>query len=111
MGTLSYPRTKSVMGARTDHNRTYRGIIDRVGPSVNHLKIGDRVVVSFQIACGTCRYCQQKLSSFCDKTNDSSVVVNLWGQRDSAFFGYSHLSTLLSYYLEMGHPSDNYCVR
>nr|KIR45870.1 hypothetical protein I312_04840 [Cryptococcus bacillisporus CA1280] len=70
----------------------FMGIIDRVGPSVNHLKIGDRVVVSFQIACGTCRYCQQKLSSFCDRTNDSSVSGNMWGQRDSAFFGYGHLT-------------------
>lgn len=81
MSILLCPRTKNVTGARTDRNRAYRGIIDRVGPSVSHLKIGDRVVVSFQIACGTCRYCQQKLSSFCDKTNDSSVVVNMWGQR------------------------------
>ncbi|XAO27185.1 hypothetical protein I312_106027 [Cryptococcus bacillisporus CA1280] len=53
----------------------FMGIIDRVGPSVNHLKIGDRVVVSFQIA-----------------TNDSSVSGNMWGQRDSAFFGYGHLT-------------------
>ncbi|WVN89776.1 uncharacterized protein L203_105006 [Cryptococcus depauperatus CBS 7841] len=70
----------------------FMGVIDRVGASVTTLSVGDRVVVSFQIACGTCRYCQQKLSSFCDKTNDSSVVTTMWGQRDAAFFGYGHLT-------------------
>ncbi|ODO10698.1 hypothetical protein I350_01295 [Cryptococcus amylolentus CBS 6273] len=70
----------------------FMGVIDRVGPSVKALKTGDRVVVSFQIACGTCRYCQQKLSSFCDRTNDSSVMTTMWGQRDAGFFGYSHLT-------------------
>lgn len=52
----------------------FMGIIDKVGPNVTNHKVGDRVVVSFQIACGECSYCKQKLSSFCDRTNDSSYV-------------------------------------
>ena len=53
----------------------FMGVVDRVGPSVTNLKPGQRVVASFQIACGKCRYCQKKLSSFCDNTNNSSYVM------------------------------------
>lgn len=48
------------------------GIVDKVGPSVKNLSVGQRVVASFQIACGECEYCKKKLSSFCDRTNPSS---------------------------------------
>jgi len=70
----------------------FMGIIDAVGPKVKNRKVGDRVVVSFQIACGKCEYCQKKLSSFCDRTNDSSLMQKLYGQRDAGFFGYSHFT-------------------
>jgi threonine dehydrogenase-like Zn-dependent dehydrogenase len=50
------------------------GIVDKVGPGVTNIKVGQRVVASFQVACGDCYYCKQKLSSFCDKTNNSSYV-------------------------------------
>lgn len=67
-------------------------MIDRVGPEVTNLKPGDKVVVSFQIACGTCRYCQKKLSSMCDKTNNSSLMASMYGQRDAGFLGYGHMT-------------------
>jgi len=70
----------------------FMGIIDAVGPKVKNRKVGDRVVVSFQIACGKCEYCQKKFSSFCDRTNDSSLMQKLYGQRDAGFFGYSHFT-------------------
>ena len=72
---------------------TRRGLIDRVGPSVSSLKPGDKVVVSFQAACGTCRYCQKRWSSMCDRTNNSSLMANMYGQRDAGFFGYGHMSS------------------
>jgi threonine dehydrogenase-like Zn-dependent dehydrogenase len=50
----------------------FMGKVDHVGPNVTKFKPGDRVVASFQIACGKCEYCQKKLSSFCDRTNNSS---------------------------------------
>jgi threonine dehydrogenase-like Zn-dependent dehydrogenase len=53
----------------------FMGKVDRVGPNVTNLKPGQRVVASFQIACGECSYCKQKLSSFCDRTNNSSYVI------------------------------------
>jgi len=70
----------------------FMGKVDKVGSNVTKLKVGQRVVVSFQIACGKCRYCQQKLSSFCDRTNDSSLMQTMYGGRDAGFFGYSHFT-------------------
>jgi threonine dehydrogenase-like Zn-dependent dehydrogenase len=66
----------------------FMGVVDRVGPEVTHLKVGDKVVVSFQIACGTCEFCQKKWSSMCDRTNNSSLMASMYGQRDAGFLGY-----------------------
>jgi threonine dehydrogenase-like Zn-dependent dehydrogenase len=55
----------------------FMGVVDRIGPNVTNLQIGQRVVASFQIACGDCSFCKQKLSSFCDRTNSSSWVCSL----------------------------------
>jgi len=70
----------------------FMGIVDEVGPNVTNVQKGDRVVVSFQIACGHCEYCKKKLSSFCDNTNNSTLMQKLYGHRDAGFFGYSHLT-------------------
>jgi threonine dehydrogenase-like Zn-dependent dehydrogenase len=67
------------------------GIVDEVGPDCKLLK-GQRVVASFQIACGTCEYCKKGLSSMCDLTNDSQVQNSLYGHRFSAMFGYGHFT-------------------
>lgn len=45
------------------------GVVDEVGSAISKVKKGDRVVASFQIACGSCLYCKQKLSSQCSRTN------------------------------------------
>ncbi|KAG8950639.1 hypothetical protein FRC04_007263 [Tulasnella sp. 424] len=70
----------------------FMGVVDRIGKGVTKLKPGDRVVTSFQIACGKCSYCKRKLSSFCDRTNDSVLQEKMYGQRDAGFFGYSHFT-------------------
>uniref|UniRef100_A0A8H7XZD4 Uncharacterized protein n=1 Tax=Psilocybe cubensis TaxID=181762 RepID=A0A8H7XZD4_PSICU len=70
----------------------FMGIVDKVGPNVTHLRPGQRVVASFQIACGKCEYCKKRLSSFCDRTNNSSLQNYMYGQRDAGFFGYSHFT-------------------
>ncbi|EIW86637.1 GroES-like protein [Coniophora puteana RWD-64-598 SS2] len=70
----------------------FMGVVDRIGPNVKNLKIGQRVVASFQISCGKCSYCQKKLSSFCDNTNHSSLQNYMYGTRDAGFFGYSHFT-------------------
>ncbi|KAJ6488182.1 GroES-like protein [Mycena vitilis] len=70
----------------------FMGVVDRVGPNVKNHKVGDRVVASFQIACGECSYCKQKLSSMCDRTNSSGLQNAMYGHRDAGFFGYSHFT-------------------
>ncbi|KAK8850691.1 hypothetical protein IAR55_004611 [Kwoniella newhampshirensis] len=70
----------------------FMGVVDRVGPSVTKLKAGDRVVVSFQIACGECKFCKKKWSSMCDRTNNSSLMASMYGQRDAGFLGYGHMT-------------------
>jgi len=44
------------------------------------------------IACGECEFCKQKLSSFCDRTNNSTLMNYMYGHRLAGIFGYSHLT-------------------
>jgi len=68
------------------------GIVDDMGSAVTGLSKGDRVVASFQIACGDCYYCKQKLSSQCEKTNSNSIENAMYGGRTAGMFGYSHFT-------------------
>ncbi|KAF2196135.1 GroES-like protein [Delitschia confertaspora ATCC 74209] len=68
------------------------GIVDEVGTEVTNLKKGQRVVASFQIACGSCYYCKQKLSSQCEKTNANTLANAMYGSRTAGMFGYSHFT-------------------
>lgn len=68
------------------------GIVDEVGDKVTKVKKGDRVVASFQIACGECMYCQKKLSSQCAKTNSNTIENAMYGGRTAGMFGYSHFT-------------------
>ena len=68
------------------------GIVDKVGPAVTNVKPGDRVVASFQIACGDCHYCKQKLSSQCNRTNSNTIERGMYGSNTAGFFGYSHFT-------------------
>ena len=46
----------------------FMGVVEEAGP--NHpLKKGDRVLIPFQIACGTCHYCRRMETALCDTTN------------------------------------------
>lgn len=49
------------------------GIVDEVGATVKKVEKGKRYVASFQIACGDCFFCKQKLSSQCEKTSANST--------------------------------------
>ncbi|KAI5299922.1 hypothetical protein KEM55_000982 [Ascosphaera atra] len=68
------------------------GVIDELGPGVQGLKKGQRVVASFQIACGDCEFCNKGLSSQCAKTNANPTMKSLYGSTTGAFFGYSHIT-------------------
>jgi glutathione-independent formaldehyde dehydrogenase len=47
------------------------GIVEAVGPGVNRIKVGDRVSVPFNLACGTCRNCNDGYTSACLRANPS----------------------------------------
>merc|ERR1711939_418690 len=70
----------------------WMGLVDEVGPEVKNLKKGDRVVASFQIACGQCSFCKEGLSSMCDNTNISSVQDKLYGKGFGGLFGYTRFA-------------------
>src|SRR5437763_4353053 len=50
----------------------FMGEVVEVGSSVSNLKVGDRVVVPFPIACGHCTPCQQDLFSLCENSNPNA---------------------------------------
>ncbi len=57
------------------------------------LAVGDRVVVSPMIACGSCFFCEQQLYSMCDNGNpDAALPETVWGFSPCGIFGYSHLT-------------------
>ncbi|KAL2038805.1 hypothetical protein N7G274_008563 [Stereocaulon virgatum] len=68
------------------------GRVDSMGAGVKGLKQGDRVVASFQIACGECMYCKKKLSSQCERTNSNTIENVMYGGRTAGMFGYSHFT-------------------
>ncbi|KAJ5199294.1 hypothetical protein N7491_000149 [Penicillium cf. griseofulvum] len=68
------------------------GVVDSIGPEAKNVKIGERVVVSFPIACGDCRNCQREYYSQCDRTNENTLTNALYGKRTAGIFGYSHFT-------------------
>lgn len=71
----------------------FMGEVVEVGAGVKNLKVGDRVVVPFPIACGNCFFCQNELYSCCDNSNPNAwMAEQLWGQSPAGLFGYSHLT-------------------
>ncbi|WP_422769332.1 zinc-dependent alcohol dehydrogenase [Plantactinospora sp. WMMC1484] len=70
----------------------FMGEVVEVGPEVETLRIGDRVVVPFPIACGNCRACQSGLYSLCENSNpNAGLAEKLLGHSPGGIFGYSHM--------------------
>lgn len=70
----------------------FMGEVVEVGPEVKKLKVSDRIVVPFTIACGQCYYCKNQLWSACDNTNPNAwMMEKMYGFSGSGLFGYSHL--------------------
>lgn len=45
------------------------GVVEAVGDAVGRIKVGDRVSLPFNIACGTCANCTAGLTGFCLRAN------------------------------------------
>ena len=72
----------------------FMGEVVELGPGVdkNKLKIGDRVVIPFTIACGNCLFCKSTLWSCCDNSNPNAwIAEGLMGYSPSGLFGYTHM--------------------
>lgn len=61
------------------------GIVAEVGPEVREVSVGDRVVVPFNISCGTCWMCRHHLHSQCETTQNRDQGTG------ASLFGYSKL--------------------
>ncbi|WP_233712491.1 zinc-dependent alcohol dehydrogenase [Kribbella turkmenica] len=59
------------------------GVVDEVGPSVRTVQAGDRVMVPFNIFCGTCFFCARGLYANCHNVNPNATAVG-------GIYGYSH---------------------
>jgi threonine dehydrogenase-like Zn-dependent dehydrogenase len=70
----------------------FMGEVMEVGPRVQKLVPGDRVVVPFAIACGGCFFCTHEMWSLCDNSNpNAALLAAAYGQAGAGLFGYSHL--------------------
>jgi threonine dehydrogenase-like Zn-dependent dehydrogenase len=70
----------------------FMGVVEETSKEVSNLRRGDRVVVPFTIACGSCEFCRKKLWSACDNTNPNAHLMEAaYGYSGSGLFGYSHM--------------------
>jgi len=72
----------------------FMGEVVEIGAGVDRekLKVGDRVVVPFTIACGRCFFCQQELWSCCDNSNPNYwIAEKMMGYSPAGLFGYTHM--------------------
>ncbi|KAA0941941.1 zinc-dependent alcohol dehydrogenase [Streptomyces apricus] len=73
----------------------FMGEVVEVGPGINAdtLRVGDRVVVPFPIACGSCASCRAQLYSCCENTNpNAGISEKMFGHPTAGIYGYSHLT-------------------
>src|SRR5690606_14504003 len=59
------------------------GVVHEVGSSVQSLKPGDRVMIPFNISCGSCYFCARGLLSNCHNVNPNATAIG-------GIYGYSH---------------------
>jgi threonine dehydrogenase-like Zn-dependent dehydrogenase len=61
------------------------GVVQEVGPEVTHIRPGDRVVVPFNISCGSCWMCSRGLFAQCETTQNREQG------KGASLFGYTEL--------------------
>lgn len=61
------------------------GVVEEIGSAIDNLKVGDHVIVPFNISCGKCVFCKQELYGNCHESNPQATAVG-------GIFGYSHIA-------------------
>ena len=90
-----YDHTIPTMKAGDVLGHEFMGEVVEVGPGNTRLKVGQRVVVPFVIACGQCYFCRQQQFAACDNSNPAETADMsefLYGYPMTGAFGYSHLT-------------------
>jgi threonine dehydrogenase-like Zn-dependent dehydrogenase len=59
------------------------GVVEEVGTSVQNVRRGDRVMVPFNVYCGSCYFCARGLYANCHNVNPNATAVG-------GIYGYSH---------------------
>src|ERR687893_555673 len=54
----------------------FTGIVEEVGSSVQNIKVGDHVVVPFNISCGSCVFCKHQLYGNCHETSPQASAMS-----------------------------------
>ena len=67
----------------TTFGHEFIGIVEEVGSDVHKVKVGDHVIVPFNISCGKCAFCKQELYGNCHESNSEATAVG-------GIYGYSH---------------------
>ena len=80
-----YETLKPFMGQGDVLGHEPMGVVEEVGPEAGDLKVGDRVVLPFQICCGSCWMCDQGLYTQCETTQVRDQGMG------AALFGFSKL--------------------
>jgi threonine dehydrogenase-like Zn-dependent dehydrogenase len=71
----------------------FMGEVVETGRGVETLKVGDRVVVPFPIACGNCWHCKHDLYAACENSNpNAGIAEKMFGHPTCGIFGYSHIT-------------------
>ncbi len=80
-----YETLKPFMGVGDILGHEPMGIVEEVGTAAGDLKVGDRVVLPFQICCGSCWMCERGLHTQCETTQVREQGTG------AALFGFSKL--------------------
>lgn len=68
------------------------GEVAEVGKGHSKFKVGDRIVVPFNLSCGECYFCRKTLYSLCDRSNrNADQAKQAMGHSPAGLLGYSHM--------------------